>query len=146
MLFNAAKPFDVEKATKKFNSLIEKEGRFELTEKKGNKTPKQNRYLHLIINWFAIESGYTAAYVKREFVKVECNHDIFNVVENGLFGEQEGLKSWSELDVNEATLAITRFRNWSSQMAGIYLPEPNDLAFLNHIEEELSKHTNKEHV
>ncbi|MEI6865542.1 hypothetical protein [Flavicella sp.] len=146
MIFNATKAFDVEKSTKKFNLLIEREGRFELTEKKGNKTPRQNRYLHLIIGWFAIESGYTAVYVKREFFKIECNIELFKVAETGCFGKMEGLKSWSELEVDDATLAITRFRNWASVTANICLPEPDDLKFLNHIEEELSKHNNKEFI
>lgn len=146
MIFNANKPFDVEKSTKKFNDLIKEKKRFELTEKKGNKTPKQNRYLHLIIGWFAIESGYTMEYVKRDFFKIECNLEIFKIVEDGVFGELEGLKSWADLDTREANLAITRFRNWSSDTAGIYLPEANDIALLNAIEEEMSKQSNKEFI
>ncbi|MFC2109844.1 hypothetical protein ACFLSU_04640 [Bacteroidota bacterium] len=148
MLFNATKPFDVEKATKKFNALIEKQGRFELTEKKGNKTHNQNKYLHLILGWFAVEYGERVDYVKQKMFKKTVNKEIFQTeYVNKKTGEvREDLKSWADLDINDATLAITRFRNWSSQTAGIYLPEPDDLALLNQIEEELSKHDNKEFI
>lgn len=37
-------------------------------------------------------------------------------------------------------LAIERFRNWSSETAGIYLPSANEQSFLDNIEIELSKH------
>lgn len=146
MIYNAQKPTDVELANKRFNSLIEGEKRFELTEKKGNKTPKQNRYLHLIIGFFAIESGYTMEYVKREFFKIQCNLEIFKVVENGIFGEMEGLRSWAELDTREAALSITRFRNWSNDTAVIYLPEANEMEHLKFIEEQLSKYNNQEFI
>lgn len=146
MIYNAQKSSDVELAEKRFNSLIEGKKRFELTEKKGNKTPNQNRYLHLILGFFALESGYTMDYVKREFFKIECNLEIFKVVQNGIFGEVEGLRSWANLDTREAALSITRFRNWSSDTAGIYLPEANEIEFLKSIEEQLSKYNNKEFI
>ncbi|MDB0600292.1 hypothetical protein PL373_13330 [Tenacibaculum maritimum] len=146
MIYNAQRPSDVESAEKRFNSLIEGKKRFELTEKKGNKTPNQNRYLHLILGFFALESGYTMDYVKREFFKIECNLEIFKVVQNGIFGEVEGLRSWANLDTREAALSITRFRNWSSNTAGIYLPEANEIEFLKSIEEQLSKYNNKEFI
>lgn len=146
MIYNAQKLSDVESAEKRFNSLIEGKKRFELTEKKGNKTPNQNRYLHLILGFFSLESGYTMDYVKREFLKIECNLETFKVVQNGIFGEVEGLRSWANLDTREAALSITRFRNWSSDTAGIYLPEANEIEFLKSIEEQLSKYNNKEFI
>lgn len=38
------------------------------------------------------------------------------------------------------TTAIQRFRNWSSMEAGIYLPEPSDQEFLDHIQNEIERH------
>ena len=146
MIYNAQKPSDVELAEKRFNALIAGKKRFDLTEKKGNKTPNQNRYLHLIFGFFDLESGYTMDYVKREFFKIQCNLEIFKVVQKGIFGEVEVLRSWANLDTREAALSITRFRNWSSNTAGIYLPEANELAMLNSIEEQLSKYSNKEFI
>ena len=144
MIYNTKNPVDRELSKERFTKLIEKEARIELTEKKGNKTPKQNRYLHLILGWIALETGYTLEYVKREFFKIHCNLEIFKVVVEGKFGEVVDLRSWSDLDSVESTTAINRFRNWSAQEAGIYLPEANELEILKSIEQELSKQSNKE--
>lgn len=146
MIYNARKVSDIELAEKRFNDLIEGKKRFELTEKKGNKTPNQNRYLHLILGFFALESGYTMEYVKQQFFKIECNLEIFKKVENGIFGEVEGLRSWAKLNTREAAQSITRFRNWSSSTAGIYLPEADEKEFLKSIEEQLSKYNNQEFI
>jgi len=42
------------------------------------------------------------------------------------------------------TLAINRFRDYSSKEAGIYLPEPNDLVFMQQIE--VSMNNNKTYL
>jgi hypothetical protein len=146
MIYNTKNPVDKERSKERFAKLIEKEARIELTEKKGNKTPNQNRYLHLILGWFALETGYTLEYVKRQFFKIHCNIEIFKVVVEGKFGEVEDVRSWAELDSREGTTAINRFRNWSAQEAGIYLPEANEQEFLNSIEQEMSKENNKEYL
>ena len=44
------------------------------------------------------------------------------------------------------TLAIDRFRDFSSKELGIYLPEPSDLAILQDIENQLSKNKNKQYI
>ena len=49
------------------------------------------------------------------------------------------LRSSSELSTGEMTLAIERFRNYSSAQAGIYLPSPNENEFLLHIQQEIEK-------
>lgn len=46
-----------------------------------------------------------------------------------IFREQKtSWRSTADLDTKELTTAIDRFRNYSSKEAGIYLPEPSDLA------------------
>lgn len=148
MIYNAKNPVEKESAKKKFEKLIDNEKRFELTEKKGNKTPSQNRYLHLILGWFALEYGEKMDYVKQEILKKIVNIEIFKTeFANRKTGEVRiAWRSWADLDTREAALSITRFRNYSSQVAGIYLPEANELAMLNSIEEQLSKYTNKEYI
>lgn len=148
MIYNSLKTGDIEKAKVKFDFLISKKKRFELTEKKGNKTPKQNRYLHLILGWFALEYGDKLDYVKQEIFKEIVNKDIFKTeFTNVKTGEiRIDWRSWSDLDTREAALSITRFRNYSSQEAGIYLPEANELAQLKSIEEELSKYESKKYL
>ena len=46
-------------------------------------------------------------------------------------------RSTADLDTKELTTAIDKFRDYSSAEAGIYLPEPKDLAILQDIEIEL---------
>lgn len=43
-------------------------------------------------------------------------------------------RSTANLTKEELTLAINRFRDYSSKEAKIYLPEPRDLIFLREIE------------
>jgi hypothetical protein len=44
------------------------------------------------------------------------------------------------------SLVIDRFRNWASIEFNIYLPEPDDLALIEKLEIEISKHQNQEFV
>jgi hypothetical protein len=54
-------------------------------------------------------------------------------------GKVEYLRSSADLSKEEMTLSIDRFRDWSSQTAGIYLPAANEQEFLASIEYELSR-------
>lgn len=134
MLYDSSKPFDREKAITRFDYLISNSKKFELTEKQPIRTLKQNRYLHLILSYFALEYGTPMEYVKVNFFKLQCNKELF-VYEylNRKTGELiEMVRSTADLDSAQMTTAIERFRNYSSSEAGIYLPEPKDL---NHLEE-----------
>ena len=51
----------------------------------------------------------------------------------------QGLK-YNDKNTGEMTLAIERFRDWASQEAGIYLPEPHETEMLEQIEIEIKKH------
>ncbi len=137
-LYDLSNSFQLKQAKFYFDKLKESACIVELT-KKQKKTYKQNRYLHLILSWFAIETGYTLEYVKREFFKKLCNSDIFEVIRKGTLGEVKDLRSSADIDSKKLTTAIERFRNWSSIEAGIYLPAPNEDEFLRQIEIEISK-------
>ena len=52
------------------------------------------------------------------------------------------LRSSKELTTSEMTLSVDRFRNWSSSVAGIYLPSPNEEQMLLYARQELER--NKE--
>ncbi len=122
------------------NDLYTNKCTVELTEKK-QRTRSQNNYLHLIIGWFASETGNTAEYVKREYFKRHCNRDLFIVQrDDKLLGSTvEDVKSSRELTKEEMSVAIDRFRNWAAAEGGIELPSPDDGAFLAAIEVELSQ-------
>ena len=147
-IFVTSREFDMHRARARFEHLCAKGATVELTEKKPLRSIKQNRYLHLILGWFGLEYGETLAYIKEEFFKRTANPDIF-VYEriNRKTGEvRRALRSSADLDTREMTIAIERFRNWSSQTAGIYLPAPNEDKFLEQIMRDLEMYNNQLYV
>jgi len=100
---------------------------------------QQNRYLHLIITAFAIETGYTLDIVKQQFYKLECNKDLFLRVVKGELGDKKRLRSSADLTTEEMTLSIERFRDWSAKQ-GYYLPEPNEEEEMRSIEVQWDKY------
>lgn len=141
MIFHLSNEFDRQRANERFLFLLEHQKNIELKEKKPKRTASQNRYLHLILSWFAWEYGETLAYIKQEIFKKQVNAEIFQTEYiNPRTGEiRTDWKSTSALDTKELTTAIDRFRNYASKEAGIYLPEPSDLIHLEEIERNLSQ-------
>lgn len=141
MIYNGKKKEDRESAKKRLDELCNREARFEIVEKKKKRTLKQNSYLHLILGFFAIETGNTLEFVKKQYFKRLCNPRIFIISKDDPYlGNIQVLKSSRDIDTGEMTTTIQRFRNWSSAEAGIYLPEPNEQEFLDYIENELERH------
>ena len=141
MLYDPKNPIDRERATRRMNEFFQKGQVFDLTGKNPKRTIRQNSYLHLILGYFAVETGYTMEWVKEKYFKTLCNKDIFYRVKHDKFlGDEPYYRSSKDLDTGEMTTAIQRFRSWSSSEAGIYLPEPNEDKFLQYIEIELQRH------
>lgn len=130
---------DHNRAREKLNQLIKDGKDFQLTEKRFKRTIKQNAYLHLIISYFALETGYTTQEVKQEIFKKIVNPNTF------YDGQKEKIhsvildqwRSTADLNTEELTLCIDRFRDYSANEANIYLPQPSDLNHLREIEIEL---------
>lgn len=138
MIYNLSNDFDKQRFKTRCNALYKQGGVVDLTAKKERRTIPQNAYLHLIIGWFAIETGNTLGFVKQEYFKRYINPDIFVVeIEDKHLGKVSVLRSSRDLTTAEMTTAIDRFRNWSSAEAGIYLPSPDEQAFLQSIEIEM---------
>jgi len=146
MIYDPKNPLHQKQAIEKLNYFISKEKRFELKAKNDKRSISQNSYLHLILSWFGVETGYTLEEVKQEIFKKHVNANLF------YDGDIKGIitvsrwRSTADLDTAEMTLAIDRFRDFSIKELGIYLPEPSDLAILQDIENELSKHKNKQYI
>lgn len=141
MLYDLNKQIERERFNRRVGSLLEKEDVIvELTEKK-DITRNQNSYLHCILGYFALETGNTIEYVKKQYFKILCNSDIFvTEKQDAILGRSvKNLRSVSSLDTSETTIAISKFRNWSSETCGIYLPEPNEDRFLREISIEIDK-------
>ena len=142
MKFDASNDFDKQRARARLELLIKGEKRFDIIEKRRKRSISQNSYLHLILTWFAIEYGETMDYVKVYFFKNICNKDLFlTEYVNKKTGEiRKAWKSTADCTDKELSNAVENFRNYSVKEAGIYLPEPNDLASINNLELEISKH------
>lgn len=140
MLYDLTNPLDRDRFKRRCNALFTKQGIVELTEKT-QRSSQQNKYLHLLLGYLAMETGNELDYVKEIFYKRAANKDLF-VRENDdqILGKVEYLRSSADLSKEEMTLSIDRFRNWSSQTAGIYLPTANEQEFLASIEYEMSRY------
>lgn len=140
MTYDLNNILDKERFKRRVNQLYKAGEVVELTAKKPKRTLPQNAYLHLILGWFALETGNTLHFVKQGYFKRLVNADIFvQEIEDGYLGRVKVLKSSRDLDTAQMTTAIERFRNWSSQEAGVYLPSPDEQAFLQAIEIEMLK-------
>lgn len=132
MLYNLSKKIDLTKFVQKVKKLIDEKAIVDLT-KKTKRTPKQNRYLHLLLGWFALETGYTTYEAKILFKKL--NKDIFEYEKKGFLF----VRSSSDLDSGEMTTCIDRFRSWSMEKAEVYLPLPDEKEFLSEVEVAMSQ-------
>lgn len=140
MIYDLSNILDQDRFKRRCNALY-KEGKVvELSEKKRRRTIPQNAYLHLILGWFAMETGNRLEFVKQEYFKRHINPDLFVIeIEDKHLGKVQVLRSSRDLDTSEMTTAIERFRNWASSEAGIHLPSPDEQAFLQAIEYEMMR-------
>ena len=141
MIYNLKNALDKESFKVRVNQLFLKCETVELTSKKP-RTMKQNSYLHLIISFLGCKIGLKADYVKEIYYKAECNSDLFlsEKFDPTLGRNVTILRSSKELTTEEMTLSIQRFRNWSSQEAGVFLPDAINVEMLMEMEREVSRH------
>lgn len=139
MLYDLSNPLQCENFKVKAEALAKKGGIVELTEKKLQRTASQNRYLHSILAYFALEVGETAEYVKMNYFKLLCNRDLFvREVDDKFAGKIRVVRSSSELDTEEMTRAIERYRNWAAS-EGVYIPSPEEHLMVQQMEIEISR-------
>lgn len=142
MLYNLSIATDAARATSKLEELIKEGGVVELKKKAKPRTSQQNKYLHLLLTWFAIEYGETVEYVKQVMFKRQVNATIFEYERvNKKTGEvRTDYRSTADISTAELSDAIERFRNYSSREANIYLPSANEDRFLAQIEVEAERY------
>lgn len=145
MILSSRNPFEVEKAKVYLDKLLSKDCYFELKEIKPVRSNKQNAYLHLIIGYFAAMYGCSFDEAKVDFYKRASNRELFEVeITNSKGKAVKVLRSSASLDTREMNLSIERFRNWSSAIAEIYLPSPNEEQFLSFCRQQIEE--NREFV
>lgn len=125
MLYDPSNPLDVESAKLRFARLLSGDTPFEMGVKRFCRTLRQNAYLHLLLQYFAVRYGESVDYVKRVYYKMECNKDIFLLCKDDalLHRDVKTLRSSRDLTSEEMSLSIERFKAWSSKVACIVLPD-----------------------
>lgn len=141
MVYNLQNVLDVQNAKTRLELLVSRGCIIELTEKKQKRSLSQNAYLHLLLGYFASQTGNTLEWVKQQYYKKTCNPDLFIGEKTDRFlGTVKYVKSSASLNTEEMNLSIERFRNWSAAEAGIYLPEPTNEAEIAALQIEVEKY------
>ena len=141
MIYNLSSPLDVQNAKTRLELLIKRGCIVELTEKKEKRSLNQNAYLHLLLGYFASQTGNTLEWVKQQYYKKLCNPDLFIGERADLFlGRVKYVRSSADLRTDEMNLSIERFRNWSAAEAGIYLPEATSEAEIAALQVEVERY------
>ena len=145
MRFDGSNVLHAAQARAKLEKLIREGKVFDLTEKKPQRTLRQNSYLHTLLAYFGSQTGCETEWVKREYYKKLVNPTLFIRERDDRFmGRVRYLRSSADLTTEEMTLSIDRFRNWASQSAGIYLASPDEERMLSLMELEIER--NKEYL
>lgn len=145
MLYDGGNPLHAQQAKVRIEKLINDKKIFDLTEKKPRRSNQQNKYLHVILAYFGTQVGETMEYVKKYYYKVLVNPNTFIVKrEDKYLGMIKDLRSSADLDSDEFSLSIDRFRNWASMECGIYLPSPEEEQLVQLMEIEIER--NKEFI
>ena len=141
MIYDLKNPVHRDQFSRRSDILLEKGQDVVELKTKTSRSLRQNAYLHLILGWFAAETGNTREFVKREYFKRLVNAEIFvSYIDDRWLGRTEIIKSSAEVTKEEMITAIERFRNWSSQEAGIYLPSADEQNYLEQLEIELGRY------
>ena len=140
MFYDLSNPSELKAAETRFSFLAGKGKSITLIEKRKKRTFRQNKYLHLLLGFFGLETGYTLDESKQIYKKT--SPDIYFYTKNN----RPFIRSSADLDTKEMTLSIERFRNYSSEKGGIYLPSPNETEFLENIENQLERYENKVYI
>lgn len=145
MRYDGSNELHAAQARARLEKLIRDRKVFDLTEKKPQRSLNQNAYLHVLISYFACQTGNTEKWVKREYYKKLVNPSLFiREREDRFLGKVKYLRSSADLTTEEMTLSIDRFRNWSAESAGIYLPSPDEDRLISLMKMEIER--NKEFI
>ena len=135
MIYNLSSPLDKANFLLRAKKLAESGKIVELTEKKPRRSLPQNKYLHVILAYFGTQTGNTTEWVKQQYYKKLVNPELFiREKEDKYLGRIKVLRSSAELDTAEMSLSIDRFRNWSAQEAGVYIPAADEAILIQQME------------
>lgn len=140
MIYNTSNPLDKANFMLRAKKLAESGVIVDLTEKKPRRSLPQNKYLHVILAYFGTQTGNTLEWVKQQYYKKLVNPDLFiREKEDKYLGRIKVLRSSADLDMAEMSLSIDRFRNWSAQEAGVYIPAADEAILIQQMEIEIER-------
>ena len=132
MIYDLSKQIDRSRAEKRFVQLMGEAVKIEL-KKKVKRSLNQNSYLHVIIGFFALETGYTSVEAKQ--IYKECTPQVYEYKKD----DKKFIRSSADISTSEMSITINRFRDYSSSEAGVYLPSADEKEFLKECEREIEK-------
>lgn len=151
MIYDLKNQVHRDQFSRRSKTLLEKGHDVVELKVKTSRSLRQNAYLHLLFSYFAYECGYSRMkidgidvdgpkYVKEQIYKRLVNKDVYvREIDDKFAGRVVFVRSSSDLSKEEMTMTIERFRNWSSQEAGIYLPSADEQNYLEQLEIELGR-------
>lgn len=138
MLYLLQDEYSKAKCIARFKYLLEHAVLVELTDAT-KRSSAQNNYLHSLLGVVAMYVGESLEYVKQEIYKRMVNPELYVVEkDNKALGHIVTLRSSRDLNKEEMSLSIDRFRKWAAEQ-GIYTPSPDDLATISRINAEMSQ-------
>lgn len=138
MLYDLASDLDRQRATKRWEYLLQRNAVVDLTEHV-QRTNSQNAYLHVLLGLLAMEFGERIEYVKQNYYKELVNPALFVMRKDDRFlGERVELRSSRDLTKEEMAESIDRLKVWAAEQ-GIFLPDANEKEFLARIEAEMRR-------
>lgn len=138
MLYDLHNELDRQRATKRWEYLLQRNAVVDLTEHV-QRTNSQNAYLHVLLGLLAMEFGERIEYVKQNYYKELVNPALFVVRKDDRFmGQRVELRSSRDLTKEEMTESIDRLKVWAAEQ-GIFLPNADEKEFLARIEAEMRR-------
>lgn len=133
MKYNTAIKQEKSQAFSYFMRLANKKYMVEVKRVMPGRTLRQNSYLHLLLGYFGQHFGYTLDEAKTVY-KRDVNPSIYVYTKNGA----KFLRSSADLDTQEMTKSIDRFREFSNEQ-GLPLPTATDQEWLRQIDNEIER-------
>ena len=139
MIYDNSNPLEREQFLLRAHKLADTEKIVEMTEKKPQRTLKQNSYLWLLLGYWASQTGYTKD--EAEAIYKDVNKDVYYETKEIGGREVTYLRHTYDLDTAEMTSTIEKFRNWSAMNDAypVYLPSPDEKNLIQYMEMEVQR-------
>lgn len=141
MIYDLSKESNVIEFKARCVNLIEKKKKVELKQKRKLRTSSQNRYMHVILSYAALQLGYNLAEFKMILKTIICPDDFEYTKKKIKF-----YKSTAELDTLQMTLVIEKFRAYMMATFQMYIADPNEHLLIEQLESEISRYGNKQYL